>query len=280
MFCPFKGFRGILRLLEIISSALCLIIVIFRGRMTSPWGVWCEFVWVFCIFVPVVLAVVEDKMWHILLAAFLPDWADLTCGLTALCAVSAVSVTLIFACVFVCLSCIVSILCLIFSSAAALIFLIDAVMQKKMLPTGYLSSPRGGLRASQAFVACIVLTAATDHFVTGEWSFKPFGLICSVVVFAACLLLTVVIMVLNLLKLLQCLLAFRLSVMEFVFDMVAVLLYLLAVILWPVFGYKRPNYNPYICDKCSYSDMNTVTVGGILNLILYMVDVVLSFKSL
>ncbi|XP_040885268.1 myeloid-associated differentiation marker-like protein 2 [Toxotes jaculatrix] len=276
---PFKGCQGILRLLEIILSALSLIIVIFRGRMVSPWGVWCEFVWVFCIVVPLVLSVVEAKMWHILLAAFLPNWADLTCGLTILCTVMISSATLIFAVVFVCLSCIDSILCFIVSLAATVVFLIDAVKQKKMSPSGYLSSPRGVLRTAEAFIACIILTAATDHFVNGEWSYRPFGMICSIIVFALCLLVTVVIIVLHLLKLLQCLLSFGFSMMEFVFNIVAVLLYLLAVILWPVFGYKRHMYNPYTCEKCSYADLNTVSIGAIVNLVLYIVDIVLSFKA-
>ncbi|XP_056221392.1 myeloid-associated differentiation marker-like protein 2 [Seriola aureovittata] len=274
---PFKSCPGILRLLEIIFSALSLLIVIFRGRMVSPWGVWCEFVWVFCIIVPLVLTVVEVKMWHILLAVFLPNWADLTCGLTVLCAAMITSATLIFAAVFICLSCISSILCFIFSVVAAVVFLVDAVMQKMKCPSGYLSSPRGVLRTAEAFTACIILTAATDHFVNGEWFFRPFGMMCSIIVFAVCLLVTVVIIVLNLLKLLQCLLSFGLNMMELVFNIAAVLLYLLAVILWLVFGYKRSGYNPYI--KCSYTDLNTVSIGAIVNLVFYIVDLVLSFKS-
>ncbi|XP_071319100.1 myeloid-associated differentiation marker-like protein 2 [Trachinotus anak] len=276
---PFKSCTGILRLLEIIFSTLSLIIVVFRGRMVSPWGIWCEFVWVFCIIVPLVLIVVEAKMWHILLAAFLPNWADLTCGLTVLCAVMITSATLIFAAVFTCLSCISSILCFILSAVATVVFLIDAVMQRIKCPSGYLSSLRGGLRTAEAFTACIILAAATDHFVNGEFFFRPFGMKCSIIVFAVCLLVTVVIIVLNLLKLLQCLLSFGLSIMELVFNIVAVLLYLLAVILWFVFGYKRYGYNPYICEKCSYKDLNTVSIGAIVNLVFYIVDLILAFKS-
>ncbi|XP_042364187.1 myeloid-associated differentiation marker-like protein 2 [Plectropomus leopardus] len=276
---PFKGCQGILRLLEIIVSALSLIIVISRGKMVSPWGVWCEFVWVFCITVPLVLSVVEDKKWHILLAVFLPNWADLTCGLTSLCALMITSATVIFAAVFVCLSCVVNILCFISSLVATVLFLIDGAMQKMKFPSGYMCSLRGSLRTTEAFIACIILSAATDHFVNGEWSFRPAGMICSVLVFAVCLLVTVVIIVLHLLKLLQCLLAFKLNMMELVFNIVAVLLYLLAVILWSVFGYKRSKYNPYICQKCSFVDMNTVNIGAIVNIVFYIVDLVLSIKS-
>lgn len=67
--------------------------------------------------------------------------------------------------------------------------------------------------------------------------------------------------------------------MEFVFNIVAVLLYLLAITLWIVFGYKRYRYNSYGCEYCSYADYITVVVGAIVNLVLYIVDLVLSFKS-
>ncbi|XP_074519912.1 myeloid-associated differentiation marker-like protein 2 [Halichoeres trimaculatus] len=276
---PFKSCQGILRLLEMLFSLLSLIICLSRGSMVSPWGVWCEFVWFFCFIVPLVLTVVEAMMWHVLLAAFLPNWADLTCGLTSLCAVMMVSATVSFAAVFVCLTCITSILCFISSLVAAVVFLVDAVMQKMKFPAGYLSNLRGGLRTTEAFVACIILTAAADHFVNAEWFYRPLGMICSMIVFAVCLLVTVVIIVLNLLKLLQGLLAFRLSLMELVFNVVAVLLYVLAVILWASFGYRRSGYNPYTCHKCSFTDVNTVTVGAVVNLVFYLVDLVFSIKS-
>ncbi|XP_026172119.1 myeloid-associated differentiation marker-like protein 2 [Mastacembelus armatus] len=281
MFGPFQSCQNILRLLEMIFSTLSLIIVIFRGRMVSPWGVWCEFVWFFCIIVPLVLLVVEAKKWNILLVAFLPNWDDLTCGLTILCVVMITSATVTFVAVFVCSHCIASILCFISSLIATVVFLVDAVKQKMKCPSGYMSSLRGILRTAQAFVACIIITAALDHFVIGIGNQKPrpIGMILSTIVFFVCLLVTVFIIVLNLLKLLQCLLSFGLSRMEFVFDILAVVLYLLAVILWGVFGYKRYQYNPYSCDKCSYEDLNTVTIGAIINLVLYTVDLVLAFKS-
>ncbi|XP_028989598.1 myeloid-associated differentiation marker-like protein 2 [Betta splendens] len=276
---PFKGCQGVLRLLEVLFSALALAVVVFRGRMLSPWGVWCEFVWVLCVAVPLAAAVMEARLWHVLLAACLPDWADLTCGLTALCAAAVASATAVFAAVFVCLSCVDSILCFIFSLVATLVFLFDSVRGRAAGPSGYLCSLRGSLRTAEAFVASVVLTAAADHFVNGNWAFRPAGMICSAVAFAVCLVVTVVVEVLNLLKLLQSLLSFGLDVVERVFNVVAVLLHLLAVILWVVFGYKRKKYDPYICEKCRYADVNTVTIGAAVNLVLYIIDLALSFRS-
>ena len=77
----------------------------------------------------------------------------------------------------------------------------------------------------------------------------------------------------------QALLPIKLSKFEFVFNIAAVVLYVLAVILWIFFGYKHHLYNPYICRNCAIADLNTVSVGSIVNLILYIVDLVLSYKS-
>lgn len=276
---PFKGIHGILRLLEIIFSTLALVIVLFRGWMVSPWGVWCEFVWFFCIVVPVFIIVMEAMSWQVLLAPFLPNWNDLVCGLTTVCAVTIISATIIYGVVFVCVTCIGNILCLIFSLVATVVFCVDVVFLRMKSPTGYLCSLRGYLRTSEAFIACIIITAAIDHFVMGEWHFRPFAMIFSIILFFGCLLITVAIIILNLLSLLQCLLSFGLKMMEFVFNIAAVLSYLLAIILWCVFGYAYRRYNPYICDSCQYADMYVVTIGAVINLILYIVDLVLTFKN-
>ncbi|XP_062299192.1 myeloid-associated differentiation marker-like protein 2 [Scomber scombrus] len=283
---PFKSMQAILRLLEIIFSALALCISLSMGRIVRPWGIWCDFVWVFCIIVPLVLLVMEALKWNILLAAFLPNWADLCCGLTLLCTVMIISASISFGVVFVCLSCISLIFCLVFSLIATGIFLVDSIMQKMKCPKGYLSGLRGVLRTAEAFIACIILTAASDYFALLPWAPRPGGMICSVIVFFVCLLATVVIILLHLLKLLRCLVSFGLNLMELVFNILAALLYLLAVILWCVFGYRHYYYyrthylgHPYNCWKCAFADLNAVTVGAIFNLILYIVDLVMSIKA-
>ncbi|KAM3859546.1 myeloid-associated differentiation marker-like protein 2 [Diretmus argenteus] len=277
---PFKSVPNILRLLEMIFSALALILVIFQGRMLSPWGIWCEFVWVFCIVVPMVLIVMEALSWNILLSAFLPNWDDLTCGLTMLCALMISSATITFAIIFVCFSCVASVFCFISSLVATVIFLVDAVLQKMKCPSGYLSNLRGVLRMTEAFLACIILTASSNYFLSVEWYYRPAGMIWSMIVFAVCLLVTVVIIVLHLLKLLKSLLPFDLGLMELVFNVVAVLLYLSAVILWAVYGYRsRLHHYDRNCYYCNPRDLHTVLIGAIVNLILYIVDVVLSIKA-
>ncbi|XP_076007825.1 myeloid-associated differentiation marker-like protein 2 [Genypterus blacodes] len=280
-----KDLQLVLRVLEIIFTLVALIINLSRGAMVSPWGVWCEFVWVFCFIVPLVFIIMEATKLNLLLGAFISNWADLTCGLTVLCAVMIASASIIFAAVFVCFFCVDNIFCFIFSLLATLVFLVDAFMQKSKSPGGYLSSVRGLLRMAQAFIACILLTAASDYFLGVEMHARPFGMICCIIIFVVCLLVTLLVIVLNLLTLLQALLPFGLKIVDLVFNIVASLSYLCAVILWCVFGYRRYKhywnytyYNAY-CYNCNIADLNTVTAGTILNLILYVTDLLLTIKG-
>lgn len=263
-----------------IFSALALLVVIFRGSMVNPYGIWCEFVWVFCIVVPLVITVMEALALNVLLAAFLPNWADLTCGLTMLCALTITSATVSFTVVFACFSCIDNIFCVVFSLVATAAFLVDAVMQKMKCPGGYLSNLRGILRFTEAFLGCVLLAAASSYFLGVEWRSRPAGMVWSMAVFAVCLLLTVVIIGLHLLQLLQCLLSFGLNKMEMVFNIVAVVLYVSAVVLWSLYGYRH-NYSddPPDANIFPRRDMNTVVVGSGVNLILYVVDLVLSIMA-
>ncbi|XP_076007824.1 myeloid-associated differentiation marker-like protein 2 [Genypterus blacodes] len=280
-----KDRQFVLRLLEIIFSFLAFIVELSKLGIASPWGVWCEFVWSFCFIVPLVFIILEATKWNLLLAAFISNWADLTCGLTVLCAVMIASASIVFAAIFVCFSCVYNISCLIFSLLATLVFLVDAFMQKSKSPGGYLSSVRGLLRMAQAFVACILLTAASDYFIGVEKYARPFGMICCIIIFVVCLLVTFLLIILHLLTLLQALLPFGLKMVDLVFNIVASVSYLCAVILWSVFGYRRYRrywyywyYNRY-CSNCTSADLNTVTAGSVINLILYLVDLLLSVKD-
>ena len=175
-----------------------------------------------------------------------------------------------------------SILCVTFSLAAAVAFLVDAILQKLTCPIGYLSRLRGVLRFSQAFVACLLLTAATSYFLYVDWYHRPVGMMWALFVFAACLLANVLLILFNLVSLLRALLPMPLS--ERVYNIVAVLLYLSAAVLWAVYGYWRyfehREDSRYFCSGCSLRDLHVVTAGALLNLLLYTVDLVMSIKAL
>ncbi|KAK0133202.1 Myeloid-associated differentiation marker-like protein 2 [Merluccius polli] len=271
---PFKSFHSILRLLEMIFSGVALILAMFQGGMARPWSIWCDFVWFFCILTPLVIVVVEALKLDLLLVVFLPHWADLVCGLTMICTLMISSASGVYGASYTCFNCVLGIICLTFSVLATAAFLLDAILLKLKCPSGYLSHLRGMLRFTEAFVACLLLTAATSYFLYGNW-LRPPGMMWGLLVFAVCLLANVAVILFNLVKPLSALLP--MGRLECVYNIVATLLYLSAAILWLVYGYwwyfdHTANSQQY-CNSCWLGDLHLVTAGVLLNLLLYIVDV-------
>ncbi|XP_026114202.1 myeloid-associated differentiation marker-like protein 2 [Carassius auratus] len=264
----------IFRILEIVFCALALIIPMFRGAMYSPYGIWCEFVWVFGLVVAVVILVLEKCLVDKLVETFVlkHSWADLSCGLSLLSSLMLLSACLIYCTVFVCSICIADIFCAIFSILAFGVYVVDAVMLKLKCPEGYLSSVRGILRFSQAFVACLIFTAVHSYFLGVESQFRPGGLIWCILVYVVCFIPTVVVIPLHLQKCVDLLRFCGLDKMELVLDVVSVALYISAAILWPLFGYKHYNRDTYLIYRIH--DLNLVTVLTYVNLGLYVADLI------
>lgn len=270
-----------LRILEIVFCALALIIPMFRGSMSSPYGIWCEFVWVFGLIVAVVIFFLEkylvDKMIELLVLKH--TWNDLSCGLTLLSSLMLLSASLIYSTVFVCATCIADMICAIASIVACVVYVLDGVMLKLKCPEGYLSSVRGILRFSQAFVACLLFTAVYSYFKGVENRFRPAGLIWCILVYVVCFVPTVVVIPSHLQKCVDLLRCFNLDKLELVLDIVAVALYVSAVIIWPVFAYKNYKRDSETHDY-RFHDLNLVTVMTCVNLGLYVADLVLTLIAL
>lgn len=165
--------------------------------MTNPWGIWCEFVWVFCFLIPLIIWIAEAMSVHILLKLFLPDWDDLVCGLTMICMLMISSATVVYAAIFACYTCVLSIITVTASAVATLFFLLDAVLQNCKCPDGYLSRLRGAMRITEAFVACILLTAASNHFLYVDSFYRPASMMWALFVVTVCLLANLVVILFN-----------------------------------------------------------------------------------
>ncbi|XP_051969463.1 myeloid-associated differentiation marker-like protein 2 [Xyrauchen texanus] len=268
----------IFKILEIIFCAVALVIPMFRGSMSNPYGIWCEFVWVFGLILAIVILVIEtllvSKMIELLVLKH--SWEDLTCGLTLLTSLMLLSASLIYCSVFVCETCIADIICAIFAILAFGVYTVDAVMSKLKCPQGYLSNGRGILRFSQALVACLIFTAVHSYFKGVETWFRPFGLVWCILVYVVCFIPSVLIIVSHLQKCVDLLRCCNPNKLELVIDIVAVVLYTTAAILWPVFGYRkyvRGNHD-YQYYNYRYHDVNMVTIMTYVNLGLYVADLI------
>ncbi|XP_062848404.1 myeloid-associated differentiation marker-like protein 2 [Trichomycterus rosablanca] len=276
--CP--SLSTILRILEALFCGLALLIPMIRGWMRNPYGVWCEFVWLLGLAIAVAIFFIEkflcDKLFELIVLQH--SWTDLTCGLSLQMAVMLLSASALYFWVFVCKWCMLNIFCAIFSTLAFIIYTLDAVKAKVQCPEGYLSSIRGLLRFGQAFVACITLTALADYFMHSMNRFSmPPPMAWCIVVYVVCFLASVLIILIQLIKLLRGLVCCFLDKLEMVFDIIAVVLYGSAAIIFPIYAYKHywshhdHKYNIY---NQSLIDLHIATVLTYVNLGLYVVDLI------
>ncbi|KAJ8399847.1 hypothetical protein AAFF_G00405770 [Aldrovandia affinis] len=130
-------------------------------------------------------------------------------------------------------------------------------MVKLKCPKGYLSNLPGFLRVMEALVFFVVhsfnrvIFVVVDGFFHGlGTSYKPGAMIWCILVYIVCFIITVVFMVLNIIKLLN-ILCCALDKLQLISDVVAVLLYLSATIVWALYCYKYDSSNcPPNCHYC------------------------------
>lgn len=247
--------------------------------MSSPYGIWCEFVWTFGAIVALVIFVIEKCLLAKVIEGCVlkHSWDDLTCGLSLLSSLMLMSASVIFCVIFVCSTCFGDICCAVASIVAFGLYVVDAVKLKLKCPEGYLSNGRGVLRFCQAFVACLVFAAVHNYFKGVENRYRPAGLIWCILVYVVCFPPSVVIILTHVQKCVNLLCCCDLMKMELVVDGLAVALYISAAILWPAFGYK--NYKQEITDEHQsynyrFHDMNVITVLTYVNLGLYTADLI------
>ncbi|XP_030626072.1 myeloid-associated differentiation marker-like protein 2 [Chanos chanos] len=271
------GLSDVLRILQIVFCVLALLIPMFRGKMINPYAVWCEFVWVFGMVVAVVILVLEKWLLVVILQVYLQhSWDDLKCGLLMLCTLMLLSASIIYAVVFVGSFCFGDIISAIFSFLALIVYAVDAVKSKLKCPEGYLSNGRGILRFSQCWVACIILAAATSAFLGVEQMHHMLPLMWCMLVYSVCLLVSAVIILAHLLKPLNALCCCALDKLEVIINVVAVVLYSSAAVLWILYAYRYYRWTRWwdIWHNRRLNDVNVVSVLTLVNLCLYIADLI------
>lgn len=279
----------ILRVVEIVLCALAVVLPMIKRLGAHPYNVWCEFVWTFSLIVATVILVVELLKLDLVLGIILQhSWDDLATGLTLLCSFMLLTASIIFPVrVMQCTVCFVEIITCIVSFAATVVFLVDGVRAKmKIMSGGYLSAVCGVLRFTEALCACIMFAAYASYFL-GVSSYQiPAAMGWCMVVYIVCFVASVLMILFNLVKLLKALLC--VDKIEVIVNVIAVVLYITAMILWPIYGKRHYyTYNKWDYDGRStsnygyrYRDLMVVLAFTALNLILYIVDMILSLLAL
>ncbi|CAI5765886.1 myeloid-associated differentiation marker-like protein 2 isoform X1 [Podarcis muralis] len=273
---------GAARLLQAAFGCTTFSLVAHRGGFSAAYGTFCMSVWCFCFAVTVFIVTCEFTRLHSCLSI---SWGNFTAAFAMLATLMSITAAVIYP-LYVEFGChsngceardfriSASVFAgLLFFAYAAEVFLTRA---KPGQVTSYMATVSGLLKIVQAFVACIIFGALVngsqyDRYVATQWC---------VAVYSFCFVVTVVVVALSVTgktAMLKC--PFERFVVVYTF--VAVLMYLSAAVIWPVFCFDRKYgspHRPYQCSrgKCPWDSQVVIAVFTCVNLVLYIVDLAYS----
>ncbi|XP_062979281.1 myeloid-associated differentiation marker-like protein 2 [Elgaria multicarinata webbii] len=273
---------GVARLLQVAFGCTTFSLVAHRGGFSAAYGTFCMFVWCFCFAVTLFIITCEFTRLHSCLSI---SWGNFTAAFAMLAALMSITAALIypFYVQFDCSSsgCEVRDFRISASVFAGLLFFAYAteVFLTRAKPgqvTSYMATVSGLLKIVQAFVACIIFGALVNgsqynRYVATQWCVAVYGF---------CFAVTVVVIALSVTgrtAMLKC--SFERFVVIYTF--LAVLMYVSAAVIWPVFCFDRKYgspHRPYQCSRamCPWDSQVVIAVFTYVNLMLYIVDLAYS----
>ncbi|NXY51462.1 MYADM protein, partial [Ceuthmochares aereus] len=264
---------GIARLFAVVLSCLAFSLVASTRDFWSSSGTWCMFTWCFCFAVTLLVLVLE------LLELYpkLPlSWDDFTSAFSMLAALMVFTTSVVFPSTFISSPCSGS-KCArqaVATTASCLCFLAYAleVGLTRAKPgdiSSFLSTVPGLLKVFEAYVACLIFSLLDTYS-------KP-GLQWCVAVYSICFIITFLIIVFTVGRCLAYL-PFPLEKVMVGYNALALMMYITATVLWPLYSFKGTN-RPDGCGRNCWWDRHLgVTFLTIFNLIAYLVDLVYSTR--
>lgn len=140
--------------------------------------------------------------------------------------------------------------------------------------SGFLSTVPGLLKVLEAFVACIIFICLDDKQYT-----RFAGLQWCVAVYSICFIFALIVIIFTICRLLALFPAPFDKVLTCC-NVLAVLMYSTAVVIWPLYSFKN-NPRPSVCSQVVSCDWNNLVVISFLtcfNLIAYIVDTFYSVR--
>ncbi|GCC26067.1 myeloid-associated differentiation marker homolog [Chiloscyllium punctatum] len=276
---PVTGPVGIVRFFEIFLSCTAFSLVAHVRQYSGSYGGWCMFSWCCSFTVSVLIVLLELTA----LNSRIPiSWDDFTAFFAMLATLMNLTASIIYPTIFLTpniqtgedfkiAATVMS--CLCFVAYAVEVGLTRA---RPGEINGYLKTVPGLLKVLEAFIACIifVIIEGSYHVNAGrQWCMA---------VYCICFIITLSIIILTIAKLITRL-PFPVERFLTVYNIMAVLMYLTAAVIWPVFcfseHYGQPT-RPSYCGKshCKWDNQVIVTVLTFANLIVYLVDLVYSAR--
>lgn len=265
---------GIARLSAVVLSCLAFSLVASTGEFRGSYGTWCMFSWCFCFIVTLLVLLLELLELYPLLPL---SWDDFTAAFSMLAALMVFTSSVVYPATLIKGSCNNS-QCArqaVGTTASWLCFLAYAVevsltRAKPGDISSFLSTVPGLLKVFEAFVACLIFS------LLNAYSGEP-ALMWCVAVYSICFIFTLLIIIFTIGR---CLAYIPCSLEKVLvgYNFLALLMYLTATILWPLYSFRGQG-RPNPCNQgCSWDKHLGITFLTIFNLIAYLVDLVYSTR--
>ncbi|KTG03441.1 hypothetical protein cypCar_00029306 [Cyprinus carpio] len=261
---------GIIRLFEFALTLITFSLVASEGHDSTSFWAWCMFTWSFCCFITLLIILLELTS----LNAKVPiSWDDFTTAFAMLSTLMLLAASVIYPTFYVnyrysvrIAATVMSFVCFGLYSAE-----VGLTRAKPGEISGFLSTVPGLLKVLEAFVACIIFISLNSVF----YNWFP-GLQWCVAVYSICFIIALLIIILTIGRLLpripipldKCLMGY---------NILAVLMYLTAVVIWPIYSFQN-NPRPAGCFVCYWDSLVVVSCMTGINLIVYIVDTVYSVR--
>ncbi|NXP43884.1 MYADM protein, partial [Heliornis fulica] len=265
---------GMARLAAVVLSCVAFSLVASTGDFGNAYGTWCMFTWCFCFVVTLLVLLLE------LLELYpkLPlSWDDFTSAFSMLAALMVFTTSVVFPATFISSPCsgskcaqqavATTVSCLCFLAYATEVALTRA---KPGDISSFLSTVPGLLKIFEAYVACLIFSLLNTY----NWAA---GLQWCVAVYSICFIITLLIIIFTIgrcLSYMPC----PLEKMLVGYNTLALVMYITATILWPLYSFKDRK-RPSSCGRdCPWNKDLGITFLTIFNLIAYLVDLVYSTR--
>lgn len=262
---------GIVRILEVLFTCISFSLVASVGHSTQAFWTWCMFTWCLCFCVTILILFFEFTT----LSARLPiSWEDFTCAFAMLATLMVLAASIIYPVNYTCSTCSKQIGASVCSCLAFVLYAIEVGLSRAKPGeiSGFLSTVPGLLKVLEAFVACIIFICLEPS----QYTSYP-GLQWCVAVYCICFIFALLIIIFTVCRLLALFPAPFDKVLTFV-NVLAVLMYITAVVIWPLYSFKN-NPRPNNCSQdCLWNKLVVISFMTCVNLIVYIVDTVYSFR--
>ncbi|XP_047428050.1 myeloid-associated differentiation marker homolog [Mugil cephalus] len=262
---------GIVRILEVIFTCISFSLVASVGHSTDSFWTWCMFTWCFCFCVTLIIIILEFIELN---PKNIISWDDFTTAFAMLATLMVLASSIIYAVFFTCPSCSKQVGATVTSFVAFILYAIEVGMTRAKPGeiSGFLSTVPGLLKVLEAFVACIIFICLGYN----QYWRQP-GLQWCVAVYSVCFIFAIVIIIFTICRLLTLFPAPFDKILT-ACNVLAVLMYLTAVVIWPLYSFRN-NSRPSNCSTlCPWNMLVVISFMTAFNLVTYIVDTVYSLR--